>query len=164
VTFRSLIQPSVIYFDPAGPSRTCESRRSPTGTGPTGSMPIADTALLCALAPDREKRRPKQHRDDRSICMFLSPRLNRTIHENAGWHSILARPGPQSAHTRVVSRAGGQSPLWVVNRVILVVGRPLPTFPWKRTSFLRTRCDFLVIPFQAEIEERPMTKPGLFLA
>jgi hypothetical protein len=101
---------------------------------------------------------------DRSICMFLSPRLNRTMHENAGWHSILARPGPQSAHTRVVSRAGGQSPLWVVNRVILVVGRPLPTFPWKRTSFLRTRCDFLVIPFQAEIEERPMTKPGLFLA
>src|SRR6267378_234062 len=28
------------------------------GTGPTGSMPIADTALLCALAPDRERQRP----------------------------------------------------------------------------------------------------------
>ena len=36
--------------------------------------------------------------------------------------------GPQSAHTRVVSRAGGQSPLCVI-RVVLTVLRSLPVFP-----------------------------------
>jgi hypothetical protein len=41
--------------------------------------------------------------------------------------------GPQSAHTRVVSRAGGQSPLWVKSGV-LTVGMSLPVFPDDRTS------------------------------
>jgi hypothetical protein len=36
--------------------------------------------------------------------------------------------GPQSAHTRVVPRAGGQSPLWII-RVVLTVLRSLPVFP-----------------------------------
>jgi len=40
--------------------------------------------------------------------------------------------GPQSAHTRVVSRAGGQSPLWV-NSVILAAGQRLPVYPDKQT-------------------------------
>jgi len=40
--------------------------------------------------------------------------------------------GPQSAHTRVVSRAGGQSPLWV-NRVGLTLRQRLPVYPAERT-------------------------------
>ena len=39
--------------------------------------------------------------------------------------------GPQSAHTRVVSRAGGQSPLWVL-RVISTAHRSLPVLPEKQ--------------------------------
>ncbi len=34
--------------------------------------------------------------------------LDGTLHRR-----VLDCSGPQSAHTRVVSRAGGQSPLWV---------------------------------------------------
>jgi hypothetical protein len=43
------------------------------------------------------------------------------------YRRALGCSGPQSAHTRVVSRAGGQSPLWV-NRVTLTVRRSLPVF------------------------------------
>ena len=55
----------------------------------------------------------------------------KTLDGTLYWRALNCS-GPQSAHTRVVSRAGGQIPLWV-NRVILVGGHQLPIFPWKRT-------------------------------